>query len=46
MKCKSCLTNLIVFCDEMTGTVDHRRAVDAVYLDFSKILNSLPLHTY
>ena len=33
MKGKSCLTT---FCDEMTGSVDESRAVDVVYLDFSK----------
>lgn len=33
---KSCLTILIAFYDEMIGLVDMGRAVDAVYLDFSK----------
>lgn len=26
----------LAFCDEMTGSVDVYRAVDAVYIDFSK----------
>lgn len=35
-KRKSCLTNLITFCDEMTSLVDEERSVDIVYLNFSK----------
>ncbi|CAM5088131.1 unnamed protein product [Eretmochelys imbricata] len=33
---KSCLTNLIAFYDEITGSVDMRKAVDMIYLDISK----------
>ncbi|PKU31761.1 rna-directed dna polymerase from mobile element jockey-like [Limosa lapponica baueri] len=36
MKGRSCLTNLISFCDNMTCLVDEGKAVDVVYLDFSK----------
>jgi len=32
----SCLTNLMKFCDEMTGLVDERRAAGIVCLDFRK----------
>ncbi|KAJ7411271.1 hypothetical protein BTVI_50499 [Pitangus sulphuratus] len=39
-KGKSCLTNLINFCDEMTGPVDEGKAVD-FYLDFMKTFNSV-----
>ncbi|CAM4551596.1 unnamed protein product [Lepidochelys kempii] len=35
-KGKSCLTNLITFCDEITGSVDEGKAVDVLFLDFSK----------
>ncbi|CAM4537151.1 unnamed protein product [Lepidochelys kempii] len=34
-KGKSCLTNLIAFYDEITGSVDEGKAVDMLFLDFS-----------
>ncbi|GAB0182767.1 mitochondrial enolase superfamily member 1 [Grus japonensis] len=40
-KGKSCLTNLIAFCDDMTGWVDEGRAVDVVYLNFSKAFDTI-----
>jgi len=40
-KGKSCLTNLITFCDSMTGWVDDGRTVDVVYLDFSKVSDTV-----
>ncbi|GAB0183029.1 mitochondrial enolase superfamily member 1 [Grus japonensis] len=40
-KGKSCLTNLIAFYDGMTGWIHEGRAVDAVYLDFSKAFDTI-----
>lgn len=42
VKSKSCLTNLIVFYDEMTALVDEVRAEDIVYLKYSKYGHCLP----
>ncbi|KAK4815920.1 hypothetical protein QYF61_010177 [Mycteria americana] len=40
-KGKSCLTNLINFYDEMTALLDKVRAVDIVYLDFSRSFDTI-----
>jgi len=42
-KGKSCLTNLIAFYDDMTGWVDEGKAVDVVYLNFSKASTQSPI---
>ncbi|GAB0183516.1 mitochondrial enolase superfamily member 1 [Grus japonensis] len=41
MKGRSCLTNLISFYDKMTCLVDEGKAVDVVYLDFSKAFDAI-----
>ncbi|CAM5147566.1 unnamed protein product [Eretmochelys imbricata] len=40
-KGKSCLTNLIAFYDEITGSVDEGKAVDMLFLDYSKAFDTV-----
>jgi len=41
MKVRSCLTNLISFYSQVTCLVDEGKAVDIVYLDFSKAFDTV-----
>lgn len=41
MKGKYCLTNLITFYNKITDSVDDRRAVGVVYLNFSKAFDAV-----
>ena len=39
---RSCLTNLIEFFEEVTKKIDEAKAVDVVYMDFSKAFDKIP----
>lgn len=42
VKGRSCLTNLVEFFEEVTKEVDKGKAVDVVYMDFSKAFDKVP----
>ena len=42
LKARSCLTNLLCFCEEITKWVDDGSPVDVIYLDFEKAFDQVP----
>ena len=46
LKNKSCLTNLLVFLEEVTNYVDSGYQVDVLYLDFQKAFDRVPINVY
>jgi len=44
VKKKSCLSNLLVFIEEVTSYLDSGYPVDVIYLDFQKAFDKVPHH--
>jgi len=44
VKKKSCLSNLLVFMEEVTSYLDSGNPVDVIYLDFQKAFDKVPHH--
>ena len=41
-KGRSCLSNLLVFLDKVTGSIDSGEAVDVIFMDFAKAFDKVP----
>ena len=41
---KSCLTNLLIYLEQVTSEIDKGIPVDTLYLDFSKAFDKVPHH--
>ena len=41
-KNRSCLINLLEFMEEVTSTLDSRKSVDIIYLDFATAFDKVP----
>jgi len=41
-KNRSCLSNLLEFMEEVISTLDSRKSVDIIYLDFAKAFDKVP----
>jgi len=39
---RSCLTNLLVFMEEVTNYIDRGYPIDVIYLDFQKAFDKVP----
>jgi len=46
VKHKSCLTNLLVFMEEVTNYIDSGYTMDITYLDFQKAFSKVPHNNY
>ena len=41
VKCRSTVFNLVCYLDSISQAIDNKKQIDSVYLDFSKVFNSV-----